>query len=258
MPVTGEFNTDSKALQNRINAHAKYGTTEINDWIFEHLELAEGYSVLDIGCGTGKQSIPISKIVGEKGRLLSVDISEESLNTLTQTAIEEGLDKRISLLNSDIDELYKYVEGKKFERALSSYSLYYSKNPEILIQAVFNSLVDDGIFFFCGPSTENNAEIKNFHKIIGGNPDKKLGEGAVFMETIGLTLAEEIFRKVETSQFENKIEFTSPESLVEYWKSYNLYDKNLEEKFIQAAGDYFKSNDSFVTVKRVLGIKARK
>ena len=41
-------------------------------------------SVLDLGCGTGKQSVPIARIIGNKGSLVSVDVSPEALHYLNE------------------------------------------------------------------------------------------------------------------------------------------------------------------------------
>ena len=45
-----------------------------------HIE--QGQTVLDIGCGAGSFSIAMAKIVGEEGRVISVDIRDKLLKTL--------------------------------------------------------------------------------------------------------------------------------------------------------------------------------
>ncbi len=65
-PETGKFDTDANALAQRIASHKTFGSKDVNDWIFEHLQPAEGGSLLDLGCGTGKQAIPAAKMVGQQ------------------------------------------------------------------------------------------------------------------------------------------------------------------------------------------------
>ena len=48
--------------------------------------LREGMSAVDIGCGMGYFSIGMAKIVGESGKIISVDIQQQILDTLLKRA----------------------------------------------------------------------------------------------------------------------------------------------------------------------------
>ena len=96
----GKFDTDVAALTNRIRAHEKYSTKDLNAWIFTHLEAAPGHAILDLGCGTGKQTLPLAQVAGEGGHILAVDISLEALDKLFQAAKELQVENRISVLCS--------------------------------------------------------------------------------------------------------------------------------------------------------------
>lgn len=41
-----------------------------------------GQSVLDLGCGTGTDCFVLSKLVGENGKVVGVDMAEEQVRTL--------------------------------------------------------------------------------------------------------------------------------------------------------------------------------
>ncbi len=45
--------------------------------------VTDGMTVLDYGCGNGYFSIPLSKMVGNSGKVYSVDIQKEMLDKLT-------------------------------------------------------------------------------------------------------------------------------------------------------------------------------
>jgi ubiquinone/menaquinone biosynthesis C-methylase UbiE len=258
MPISGKFNTDSKALINRINAHDKFGSKDINDWIFQNLELAEGLSIVDLGCGTGRQSIPMAKAVSSSGSILAIDISIDSLSSLMAVAKNNNVENRITVLNTDLDNLETNLIENKYDRVLSSFSIYYTKNPEKLFNVIYSTLKLGGIFFFCGPSSKNNSELKNFISTIKNSSEDKISGGADFMENAGQKIAGDLFGEVETFQFENPLMFDSADSLYSYWSSYNLYDGNIDAAFKEAAVKHFRTNNYFITNKRVIGVKAIK
>lgn len=257
MVEKGKFDSDTQALKERIKSHDKYSLYNINEWIFNHLQLEEGLHVLDLGCGTGKQTLPMAKIIGKDGVIYAVDLSKDALQELSQNAIKDGLRKRIKIINSDLDNIKGIQDGQLFHRVLSSYSLYYSKTPEKVMEYVHNIMQPGGVFFFCGPRTGNNIEIRRMHYSLKKEevPEDKTG---VFMERDSWQLAKKFFSKVERFYFQNPVRFDSAEALYKYWSSYNLYDTKLDSAFKNAANDHFKKNSVFETVKRVIGVKATK
>lgn len=56
----------------------------------------EGMTVLDMGCGMGYFSTGMAKMVGEKGRVLSVDLQPKMLDILARRAERAGVRERIS------------------------------------------------------------------------------------------------------------------------------------------------------------------
>jgi ubiquinone/menaquinone biosynthesis C-methylase UbiE len=258
MAISGNFNTDSKALENRINAHSKFGSKDINDWIFENLEVSEGYSIVDLGCGTGKQTLPMAEAVGDKGKIIAVDISKDSLDVLSKEAKKKSVNERIKLVHCGLDELQNNLDENAYDRILSSFSLYYSKNPKEVFLTIKNSLKKGGIFFFCGPSPENNSELKMFHQKLKEVNNVSKSEGALFMENVGQPLVKDLFGNLSINNFENTLRFDSAEALYTYWSSYNLYDPDIDKKFQTAAIEHFKTNNFFETKKRVIGIKVIK
>jgi ubiquinone/menaquinone biosynthesis C-methylase UbiE len=52
-----------------------------------------GQTVLDIGCGMGYFSLPLARLVGEKGTVICVDMQAEMLEATRRKAVKAGLDK---------------------------------------------------------------------------------------------------------------------------------------------------------------------
>lgn len=252
----GKFDSDTDALKQRINTHDKFGAYDLNEWIFNHMNIIQGQRVLDLGCGTGKQSLPLAKLVSETGQIVSVDIWQRSLDELQQTAIQSGL-HQIQTVQSDLDELDQKIEGE-FDRVLSSYSIYYIKKPAHVFETIHSLVRSGGIFFFCGPSRFNNLEIKQFHYRLRNEEVPPPNWSDTFIEDISLPLTQSLFSSFEIFRFENPLRFDSADALYKYWSSYNLYDESLDDKFKESAQAYFENNSVFTTVKRVIGVKALK
>lgn len=71
----------------------------------EFIELSDEreMKILDIGCGTGGQTITLAKNV--KGQITAVDLFPEFLKTLESNSEKLGLSKRIRTLKSSMDDL---------------------------------------------------------------------------------------------------------------------------------------------------------
>ncbi|MFA5055827.1 MAG: class I SAM-dependent methyltransferase [Dehalococcoidia bacterium] len=57
----------------------------------------EGMTVVDIGCGIGHFSIGMARLVGPKGRVISIDLQQKMLDRVKERAVRANVDDRISL-----------------------------------------------------------------------------------------------------------------------------------------------------------------
>jgi SAM-dependent methyltransferase len=261
MPAIGKFDTDAAALARRVEAHDQFSALDLNEWCFDLLTISPGLSILDLGCGTGKQTLALAPLLGPSGHLTAVDVSPEALITLRHEAAARGLDSCIEVCRCDLDEIAHHIRDARFDRAIACYSIYYAKRPEPLFRFVHSVLRPGGILFFCGPSQENNRELKKFQDslyAVVNKPVPARNSAAPFMEGLGQELACRLFGDAEIFSFENPLRFNSPEALYAYWSSYNLYDESLEEPFRSRAAQHFRSQNIFETVKRVIGVRSRK
>lgn len=61
--------------------------------------IKEGWTVVDLGCGMGYFSIPLARMVGEKGRVISVDVQPPMLKVLRKRAERTGVLSRIQTVH---------------------------------------------------------------------------------------------------------------------------------------------------------------
>jgi ubiquinone/menaquinone biosynthesis C-methylase UbiE len=109
--------------------------TDIDNWMdnkgkkfLMDIGMKKNQSILDFGCGHGNYTIPASLVVGEKGRVYSVDKNQESLNRLIHKANERGLkniiiiklidQQKLTLYNNSVDMILLFdvlhlVENRK-------------------------------------------------------------------------------------------------------------------------------------------------
>jgi ubiquinone/menaquinone biosynthesis C-methylase UbiE len=252
----GKFDTDTEALNRRIESHSLYGSNNLESWAFDYLELRPGLHILDLGCGNGKQTIPLAELVGKDGRVLALDVSAAALEQLSNHARSSGLADRIDTARAELDDLAKHLEDRRFDRVISCYALYYARDPHAVLNTLRQTLNPKGLIFFCGPAGDNNAELKCFHYALRGEKPKFETAASRFMTDTGPRLAQQLFSEVRTASFENLLAFDSPESLHQYWSSYNLFDPEMDSEFKRAASQYFEGQRIFETTKRVIGIQA--
>ena len=239
-------------------ALAEPSATDIISWITDQLKPCRGDAILEIGCGYGKRTLPLARIVGETGYILAIDRSYEALNTLSQYSLEKGLETRIRFLQISPDHFGGHVRADYFDRALGSHSLSHIKHPRMVFSIIQQALKPSGIFFFYGPTHADHAEFRHFHADLCGELSASESLEPTFMEEVGMQYAHDFFSDIETVKFEQPLRFDSPEALHACWSVSKLYNEDLEQAFLQAAEDHFASHRVFETIHRVIGIKAVK
>jgi len=69
--------------------------------ILNGVQNLNGLTALEIGCGTGFFTIPIAKLIGDKGSLTSIDILQESVD-LVSKKVEDAKLKNVNILKRDV------------------------------------------------------------------------------------------------------------------------------------------------------------
>jgi SAM-dependent methyltransferase len=122
--------------------------------LLTRLGLKGGESVLEIGCGTGALTVPVAEAIGERGRLVAVDISEPMLGAARQRVAERGL-SNVALLHGDAQVFM--LEPAAFDLATSRMGVMFFADPAAAFRNIKGALKPGGrLVFACwAPLAEN-------------------------------------------------------------------------------------------------------
>lgn len=110
--------------------------------IIQHLDLQPGMTVLDVGCGPGRLTIPVANKVGSNGEVVAMDIQSGMLRRTEEKAQAAGL-TNIKFFLGGVGE--KKLEHDKFDRALLVTVLGEIPNRKIALKEIFDALKPGGI-----------------------------------------------------------------------------------------------------------------
>lgn len=247
---------NSEALDYRIYVNENFAKYDFDEWLIEQLNLVPGLSVLDLGCGTGKHLFKISGLVGNVGQVVGLDISEDSLMKCKKKIGEIGVNN-IKVHKSDLTTIKESV-NTKFDRILSSFAIYYTKDENKTFKDCYEILNENGFLFFCGPARGNNAAFLELIERAGGKFSKEFIKWSNFLESKAVPVLKKIFGNMAVMTFENPIEFPDADTLFNYWKATAMYDQNIEKSIKKTIKDEFKKSDVFINKKIVIGLRCKK
>ena len=223
----------SKNLQNRLNINKKLGSNDLTKWLFKRYKIKKNDKILELGCGRGNHVVKESKIIGDKGFILGTDLSKKSLNFLKKKIFT----KNIRLKHIDLDKTSSYLAKKKFQfdKIISSYALYYAKNPIKVIQDCSKFLKPNGYFLITAPCYPHTLiEFADKHRILSKEVKKQIDFSSQKLEKFLLKkkIRNKIFR------FKNILKFKNKEDLLIFYRSTVFYNKKKEKNLLK----YFDSS----------------
>ncbi len=109
-----------------------------------HLDLRPGMNVLDAGCGPGRVTLPIAKIVGPQGEVTAIDIQDGMLREAQGRAQKAHLEN-IRFLRTGVGE--GKLERNHFDRAVMITVLGEIPDREAALQEIFGALKPGGFLF---------------------------------------------------------------------------------------------------------------
>jgi len=136
--------------------------------IVEHLDIVPGMTVLDMGCGPGRVTLPVAEKVGEQGRVVAVDIQAGMLERAESKAKRAGI-SNIQFVQAGAGE--GRLEGDRFDRALLVTVLGEIPDRDSAMQEIFAALKPGGVLSITevifDPHFQRRSTVREIAKRVG-------------------------------------------------------------------------------------------
>lgn len=145
--------------------------------------LLEGCTVLDLGCGSGRDTYLAAQLVGPKGKVIGVEPNEERLaiarKYLAQEIKQFGYDECNVELHQGVPENLSFIFDGTIDVVISNCTFNLSPDKERYIAEVKRVLKDGGEWYFTDVFTDRRIPQATSDKV--ENIAMRLG-GAMFIE----------------------------------------------------------------------------
>ena len=127
------------------------------------MQIQPNDSILDLGCGTGRNARLMKSYLGKKGEITGLDISEAMEKQFRQ---KFGDDEKVSFINQRID--VDFDLEKKFDKVFISFVIHGFPHEvrSIVIKNALNHLKPGGSFFILDYSEFDMDDIPVLHRWI--------------------------------------------------------------------------------------------
>jgi ubiquinone/menaquinone biosynthesis C-methylase UbiE len=111
----------------------------------------EGMTALDVGCGMGFFSLPIAELVGEKGRVVCIDLQEKMIKGLLGRAKKAGLTDRIDARVCSQSSLEMSDLAGRIDFALAFALVHEVPDKDLLFSEIHRAMKPGGKLLFAEP-----------------------------------------------------------------------------------------------------------
>ncbi len=241
-----EFQETTKDLAKRIDIHSRFGARDIDAWMLDLIQLQPGSTILDVGCGSGKQCFSYYDRLKGQAVITGGDVSEELLK---QARDEDARRKSgLNFVTLDFNKPFEFTDNH-FDFISCCFAIYYAENVPFTIGEMHRITQPGGRLFTTGPMPENK---KIFYEIIQEATHKPIPPmpGSSRYASEFLSTIKSLYSKVEVHIFENPLTFESVEPYIEYTRASMSEDRKLWKSFFESKDDFEKIIASITEVAK--------
>ncbi len=113
--------------------------------------LKKGMTAVDLGCGMGYFSIGMARMVGDTGKVISVDIQQKMLDILEKRASKAGVGQRIHTHCATPNNIGLPRQSDGIDLALTFWMVHETPNIENFVAEVYSLIKPGGKYLLAEP-----------------------------------------------------------------------------------------------------------
>jgi cyclopropane fatty-acyl-phospholipid synthase-like methyltransferase len=247
------FDTDSKALAERAALNANNAAVSLEQWWWSLLPRKSYGSVLDIGCGLGKQmffladALPAAEITG-------FDISPDSVESVNRRVAKEGHGTRMRALQLGLDTCLESLPKQGYDLIVSAYAIYYAKDVPGLLKGLRGCLKPGGLAIIMGYGAGSNDELYALINASATKPGDKLERVEDYLSPGEVDGLRSSYAKVTTERLANHVTFTSTADVLSWWRNHNSYRAAVDADVERLLDEKIAASGRFELAKNVFAV----
>ena len=239
-------------LENRISSNERKQKKDLNKWIFDQLVVDhEPADILELCCGTGKQSEYLTKIESARS-VTCVDMSVDSAEFIRKQDFYD--EAKMTLVTHDIDT---FLDDKgKYDLVFCAYGLYYSSDAGQLLDKINEHLHPNGSVVIVGPYGPNNIQLFDLIRSCGVTiGELVIQSSTLFMVNDVWQHAINNYATINARTMVNPVYWNSAEEVMAYWKNSTFFEADKEQLVVGKLEEHFKENEFFINEKHIMLIQ---
>jgi ubiquinone/menaquinone biosynthesis C-methylase UbiE len=212
-------------LKIRIHAHTAYANFQLEDWLSEWLNNANGQRLLEMGCGDGNFFPTYAQVLGDKGFIIGSDINLHLLGKARDISRHLATPVMILPWNFDIHP-YPLLD-EEVDVLTAPFCAYYTSNVSGWIEDSLRVVKKGGKLLLLGPTKDNAQELYELNEMVTGVKSvPETDETTTKLEEVFVPELEgRAGCKINKTILDRQINFPSPEEFARYYFATWLYEK---------------------------------
>lgn len=210
---------DASRLTARAELHLRYGTAVVPwlDWVRSCVDLQDGHTVLDAGCGAGWLWEEGSSVPLPSGVALSLcDLSPGMVEEATRRATAGGRFASVEGRPADVQALP--LDDGAFDRVVANHMLYHLPDPALGVTELARVVRADGAVIV---ATNGQRHVRELHEVEAA----VFGASAldhtvdIFGAEVGFAILRQRFAEVRWLRYEDQLRCTDLADVLAYSRS---------------------------------------